>query len=282
MCCCEMYLPILLSFLLLFFPFHVCYPFFILISCRVVLVALGLRLVFMFPPSGETFVAYRYRFEFCFLSLFFNCNIQMQSIPTYFDDRQLYQRERPAKLYHPLVYWSCSWLLHSAFLLIHNFLFAIIAYFLTQCQPAAGRFLYYYSLLTVASLTAYFLCQCVASLSPNPKTAITIYPVFLLVNFLFMGFFQMLPDMEPYLRGWLPVLSFARWGYQGLVINELSTNPNLPHGQAYLSMQGFDTVSASGCFAIGLLQLIFYMSLLSILLMLIDWQRIRQAAGAVM
>lgn len=226
---------------------------------RAVLMAILFGSVYMYPPYG-IYAACRNRYDFCFFSVFFNCIVQMQTVPIHFEDRVMFYRERAAKLYHPLLYWVATWLVQLAFIVGHTAVFSIIAYFMAALEPSGGRFFLYFIVLYFVASTAYFLCQSIAAISPNPQTAMSIFPAALFTNLLFTGFFQFMPNMNPYLNSWLPCLAFSRWAYQTLVLGEFQQNPGFTHVDQvnYIESFGFETPTKSVCFGILVLFAFFY------------------------
>ena len=95
----------------------------------------------------------------------------------------------------------------------------------------------------MSSLCGYFICNLLTNVCPTPQTAMGIYPLLAFVNVLFSGYFQNINDMQPWLKYWVPNISFMRWGYQCLVCNLLTDNPDLPNGHDYLVKNSFDTVN---------------------------------------
>ena len=82
----------------------------------------------------------------------------------------MFYRERAAKLYHPLFYWSSTWLLQFAFLIVHTGVFLLLAYFLAGFQYVASRIFFFYVTVLLTATASYFMCQCIAATSPNPQT----------------------------------------------------------------------------------------------------------------
>ena len=131
----------------------------------------------------------------------------------------------------------------------------------------------FYVTLLLSSIIGYFVCQTIAAVSPNPPTAMAIYPMAVFFNLLFTGFFQYIPVMQYWLQPWMPVISFMRWGYQSLVVNEFVNNSKLSDVPYYLEILGFDGVSAGSCTAILLIFVAFYVSLLVIALVKVNFER---------
>ena len=79
--------------------------------------------------------------------------------------------------------------------------------------------------------------------------------------------------MQYWLRDWLPDLSFVRWGYQALLLNEFVENPNLPDATYYIGLFGFNSVDAGQALAIELIFIAFYASLVCLILMRVNFEK---------
>jgi hypothetical protein len=66
----------------------------------------------------------------------------------------------------------------------------------------------------------------------------------------FAGFILFLPTIPPYLSLWGPKISFLRFSFQALVINEFKANSDLPLGENYIEIMGFDDFDEWTCFYI--------------------------------
>lgn len=60
--------------------------------------------------------------------------------------------------------------------------------------------------------------------SMTSQVAVSIFPAALFLIVAFAGFVVRLPSLPSWLGSWVPFISFARWGFQGLVINEFENN----------------------------------------------------------
>jgi hypothetical protein len=86
------------------------------------------------------------------------------------------------------------------------------------------RFGYFAVVVMFCSLCGLYFCQLVSLLVPSPQISVSIFPAALFVIVAFAGFVVRLPYLPDFLSSWAPTLSFARWAFQGLVINEFQGN----------------------------------------------------------
>jgi hypothetical protein len=209
---------------------------------RCIFVGFLLGSVFNNSITGSAFEAYKNRYTFCFMSLFFNVLVQMQTIPIYFEDLAQFNKEKEAKLFQPFAYWLSIWLLHSVLIFCHTMLFVILSYSISGFCANVTEFIVYFVVLYLSAYCAFIYTQICCMCSKHLAGAIRTFTISILINCLFTGYFQYLPDMQWFLKDWLPHLSFLRWAYQALVINELQNDDQLTNSQYYLDTLGFNKV----------------------------------------
>lgn len=122
----------------------------------------------------------------------------------------------------------------------------------------------------LCSLCALFFCQLLSISLPSPQTAVAVFPATLFLFIAFAGFIVRLPSLPAWLGSWCPDVSFARWGFQGLVINEFDGNPKISYAQlpsvyytpdpyhTLISSLGFDGVSKWYSIPILLLNMVVF------------------------
>eukprot|EP00339_Tiarina_fusa_P028192 CAMPEP_0117059962 /NCGR_PEP_ID=MMETSP0472-20121206/41684_1 /TAXON_ID=693140 ORGANISM="Tiarina fusus, Strain LIS" /NCGR_SAMPLE_ID=MMETSP0472 /ASSEMBLY_ACC=CAM_ASM_000603 /LENGTH=147 /DNA_ID=CAMNT_0004777939 /DNA_START=32 /DNA_END=475 /DNA_ORIENTATION=- len=116
---------------------------------------------------------------------------------------------------------------------------------------AEGHFGPYYCALLFCSWTGLFLCQLIASLAPTGQAAINIFPVSLFAAVIFAGYIIFIPEFPTWLEAWGPYVSFMRFGFQAMVLNELVGNPDLSaYSNQFIEDLGFDDYSREECLSI--------------------------------
>ena len=71
---------------------------------------------------------------------------------------------------------------------------------------------------------------------------------------------------------WGPYVSFIRYSFQGLVLNEIKNNDALPSGSAYIENLGFHTLGLEACFFIMILFVIVLLLLQYVILRTINYE----------
>jgi hypothetical protein len=106
-----------------------------------------------------------------------------------------------------------------------------------------GAFWYFALVNALSSLCGLYFCQLISVSVASPQIAVSIFPAALFLIIAFAGFVVRIPTLPAWLRDWAPEFSFARWAFQGLMINEFEGNTeNFPARQITMILQefGFD------------------------------------------
>jgi ABC-type multidrug transport system permease subunit len=191
------------------------------------------------------------RLSLLFFSIVFMVLGNQQFIPTIFDERLLFYREKAAKAHGTFPYWLTMSLTNIPLVILNSVTFCAIVYSLTGFRDGSDHFGYFFIIVSLSNIVGLFFCQCLSAMSPSSQTAITIFPGALFFLLAFAGFIVQLPTLPGYLRSWAPIISFTRWSFQGLVINEFENNCNIfsvayascdcaCQSQAFLENFGFD------------------------------------------
>lgn len=97
-----------------------------------------------------------------------------------------------------------------------------------------------------------------AAVSPSTQAALSFYPVALFVSVSFTGFLVYIPRFPDWLGSWAPYISFMRYSFQGLTLNEFNSNNNLPYGSEEVNELGFDTLTIDTCAGVMIIWILFY------------------------
>ena len=164
------------------------------------------------------------RLSLLFFAIMFVMLGNQQTIPAVYEDRLLYYREKGAHVYGPYSYWmtcSTSYLPQNC---INTLVYSAIVYWMAGLNADAGAFGYFYLVIMLCSLCALSFCQLLAVTLPTAQTAVAVFPATLFLFVAFAGFIVRLPSLPAWLGSWCPDASFAKWAFQGLVINEFQGN----------------------------------------------------------
>jgi ABC-type multidrug transport system permease subunit len=181
-----------------------------------------------------------------------------QMVPALIDERLIFYRERGAKAYGAVSYWLTNWLIQLPLIIFNTVFFASIVYHLVCLNPAPQAFGVYYTVMLATSLCGYFIANLVAAIAPSTQAALSYYPVVLLFSVSFAGFLLYIPRFPAWLGNWAPYVSFMRYSFQTLVLNEFEGNDELPLGDQYISLLGFESLNIDQCISVLFLFVVVY------------------------
>jgi hypothetical protein len=205
---------------------------------------------FNLPGGYHNLGAYVNRLALFFFSVVFLIVDNMQCIPELHDERALYYRESSACCYSPCAYWIAHLAVKVPQCFVNVFFYCALLYYMAGLSRAEYSFAYFYYDLAISDVIGLLICQNIAFLSSSTQVAMGLLPITLFIATAFSGFIIYLPQFPAWLGDWGPYISFARYAFQGLVLNEFDGNADLPANQQYINILGFDTLDKSQCAAI--------------------------------
>jgi ABC-type multidrug transport system permease subunit len=145
--------------------------------------------------------------------------IVVGSISVFQRERALLRRERAKKLYGVLPFFLAKASSDMTNNILLPVCYGIITYWTAGLRPSAAHFfkfiLGYYLSLNCAQAMGFFL----SILIPNMNIAMILAPPITLFFFIIGGFYIPLSNMHVGIK-WASYISFARYGYSALLINE--------------------------------------------------------------
>jgi len=176
-----------------------------------------------------------------------------QSIPRIFEAKPLRMLEISSKLYTSSTYWFSLVTATTPLTLIYSFLFIALVYPMAGLRWGAEYFFFNYVISAFGSLSGLYLCQYLAASYPTPPLAISKYTTLAAFLMGFSGYLVRLPTLPSYLFYWAPFISFFRWSYQPIFLNEFSDDEEV------VEDYGFKTEDKWESFAIQILFMVFFL-----------------------
>jgi ATP-binding cassette subfamily G (WHITE) protein 2 len=180
----------------------------------------------------------------------------MKTIIAFPEQRTIMLRERRAKMY------SCSPAVQAWFIveLLYTvpwaLLFSFVAYFMIGLQKEPGRFFLFALFMFLDKNCASSLAQLICAATGSATLAAVILPMALEMCRLFSGFF-LVPKLLPNYFSWLDPLSYVKYAYVGVALNELDHGLHancLPNctatptsGHQIVVNNGLDYITIWGC-----------------------------------
>uniref|UniRef100_A0A914P1B6 ABC-2 type transporter transmembrane domain-containing protein n=1 Tax=Panagrolaimus davidi TaxID=227884 RepID=A0A914P1B6_9BILA len=132
-----------------------------------------------------------------------------------------------------------------------------VVYFLIGLQATAGKFFLFMFFMILCSISATSLALMISALCRTTDLSVTVLPMALEVFRLFGGFFLSPANLPKYFS-WLDALSYVKYSYVGIALNELQglklscedTAPNancIPDGETTIRTLGLDYINIGGC-----------------------------------
>lgn len=226
---------------------------------RYAVVALFYGTIFFQLKTGTDANVYNNRLSILFFTLLSILMNHQEEIPELHEDRLIFYRERSAHAYGPFAYWISKLLIAIPFDVINSFVFAILLYYLCGLRDNPVEcFGFFLLIVWVTTFIALFICQFIAFISPSTEIAMSLFPIVLFFATAFEGFIIFLPQFPDWL-GWAANVSYMRFAFQALVLNEFQGNDeDLPNESYYIDELGFDTFSKTECATFLLIFLAFH------------------------
>eukprot|EP01054_Gregarina_sp_Poly1_P011257 Gregarina_sp_Poly_1__11256@NODE_930_length_5672_cov_373_392507_g661_i0_p3_GENE_NODE_930_length_5672_cov_373_392507_g661_i0NODE_930_length_5672_cov_373_392507_g661_i0_p3_ORF_typecomplete_len412_score36_29ABC2_membrane/PF01061_24/4_1e33ABC2_membrane_3/PF12698_7/6_3e11CcmB/PF03379_13/1_5e05ABC2_membrane_2/PF12679_7/4_2e03ABC2_membrane_2/PF12679_7/0_0045_NODE_930_length_5672_cov_373_392507_g661_i02651500 len=160
------------------------------------------------------------------------------SIP---QERSMVNREMANHLYKPSSYFIGKTLADMTFQLIPALLLVTTFYFLIGVEIGDNGY-FYWRYLGICALTvfaAYGFAYFVSAASPTMEVAVVAAPIVMVIFICCSGFFVRDAAM-PVWMSWVKYLSFYRWGFFGLIVNQF------PPGGTYSGLPNSFSLAMAG------------------------------------
>ena len=128
-------------------------------------------------------------------------------------------RERAARLYHAVPYYAATFTTCLPLELIPQFVYSILIYFLAGLRPGWEHVLTYIGIMMLENFVAIGLGMALSGSFKDVSMASQIAPAVVVLFLMFSGFF-LNEDSIPAVLGWLKYISFIRYAFTALCINE--------------------------------------------------------------
>jgi len=141
------------------------------------------------------------------------------SLAMFLFDRAIYIREHRNGMYRPSAYYLGKMVQDLPLACLVTFIFDVITYYMVGLRQSASHFGWFVLIMLLVMLNSYSMCMFVSNISKNYQVANLIAPVFMVLYLLPSGFMINLDSLPVYWR-WLKYVSFFRFGFESLVVNE--------------------------------------------------------------
>jgi len=214
--------------------------------------------------------------------LFFCCVNQgitgaMVVLNSFPSERALSLRERAAGTYYASAYFLSKSLVDSVIQVITPIVFSCIVYPIVGLDNDVNKFFVFAAFMVLLNICATSMALMISALCRTTDLSMAVLPMVLEVGRLFGGFFLSPANLPKYFV-WLDALSFYKYAYVGISLNELhgleltctekertaSGQCNVPDGQYTIDLLGLDAFTITEC-ALVLVAFIFLARLIAFL-----------------
>ena len=184
---------------------------------------------------------------------------------TFPKEKTIVWRERSGRAYDTVSYFVSKVLVEIPLNIVPAIVYACILYWIVGLN--ADRFGYFILILMLHVVVTISLGLFISSFAPNVDAANAMGVPFLIIGIIFGGFYIDVKSL-PIVANWIPYISFIRWTFQALLINEFKglefdcdiqpANACILTGEAYLEKVAFDGhTTAYAVFGMGMLLLCY-------------------------
>ena len=172
----------------------------------------------------------------------------MNGLVTFPSERAVFLMEQANDAYNPVVYFIAKTIAETPFQLLFPMIYVAIAYYMIALVPSADAFFTTMLIIVAAANAAYSFGIMLSCFFPRAEIAMIFAPVVLLPMVLVGGLMANTERLEPEFT-WLTHISFVRYAYRPLCINEFGkvgslcpANGTCPYrtGDEVLKFLGFD------------------------------------------
>lgn len=215
---------------------------------------------------------YQDRLSLFFFSIVLMLMDHLDDATALIDERLVFYRERGSKAYGTFAYFVSFSLLHFPQMALNTILYTAAMYPMSGLRSGFHSIATFYCLLLLVNFVSFFLAVTVAAASFNAEVILNNAVPILIINILYAGYLMPIPSMPDWQGSWIPYIVFFRFGFQGMVLNELSGNGELAFHSVYIDNLGFDSFTVTECGWILVLFLIVQAAALLAVLHFVDFE----------
>jgi ABC-type multidrug transport system ATPase subunit/ABC-type multidrug transport system permease subunit len=167
--------------------------------------------------------------------------MNIQAIPLVCNRIALYIRETEAHAYRTVAFCLAQVIVALPFQMLNTFIMTTILYWMVGFNSNAGTYIYFWLMLLVGNFTAFVSVLVLASVVGDEKiAAMAFVPQFLVLG-TFMGYSITLDNVPIYWK-WFTYVSYPRWVFEGLMVNEFNQYATDDHNDDDQQMNGYGDV----------------------------------------
>lgn len=171
-----------------------------------------------------------------FFAMMYCLMSNLDGIPALCDMNRIYRRELSAFAYSSSAYWAASCLIYIPSVICGHAIFNTLAYFLCAFPMSLDYFVYFFFVLLLTNFSAFYFSQLLAASFGDAKVAFGIFPLPFIFLTMFAGYTMPVNNIPEGWK-WASIVSYCRWGYEGLMSNAFE---RFDEGKEVLKIYDFD------------------------------------------
>jgi ATP-binding cassette subfamily G (WHITE) protein 2 len=215
------------------------------------------------PPFFDEFGAITNEVVSCssllFLVMMYNLMNNLQCIANLCSMHKIYKRELASYAYSAAPYWAAACLTQIPIIVATHIISVTLIYIICGFSSLFSYYLYFFIVLLLANLASFYFAQFLAAATSDATIAFALFPLGFLFLSMFAGYGIPI-DNVPNGWSWAPPVSYARWVFQGLMVNQFesfdgrsSTNQTKSDGDLVLDYYSFEDYEKLNSFWIVML-----------------------------
>lgn len=138
---------------------------------------------------------------------------------TFPKEKVIVNRERNANAYDTFSYFIAKYAIEMPLNTVPSIWFSCIVYWMVGLNP--HRFGYFILILMLEAITCISLGLAISAFMPTIEASLAFGPPMVIIALLFGGFYINISSL-PIVANWIPYMSFLKWAFEALCINEFT------------------------------------------------------------
>jgi hypothetical protein len=167
-------------------------------------------------------------------------------MPALINDRLLVEREYACHVTSVEAYWLARSIINISISVAQIIVYCSVVYYFVGLRTPFANYLFFVYIFVVTDIISYFMMQTIAGFAPTLEVAMSLVVMVISMTTTFAGYLIYIPAFPSWLS-WATNLTYVRYAFEALVINEMKDNSDLPLAFYYLDELSFETRTAAEC-----------------------------------
>jgi len=146
----------------------------------------------------------------------------MPGLTTFSPERAVFLMEQSSEMYHPSLNEIAKFTAESFSQVFFTALFSTVVYWMVDLHNSASAFFIFFFIMQLVGLCGYSFGVMASAIFPTADAALIFAPLIIMPLMIVGGLFANTERLDPYWV-WLNYISFPRYGYMALMVNEYNS-----------------------------------------------------------